>query len=111
MAGATSSAHDTETAVARVLYLTFAILVALAGLGFHVLNDQPVELNYFVGALEVQLSWVVVAVLVAGVLLGVLAMSASLLRARGEVKRLSRRNEQVEREVASLRAATLKDAH
>lgn len=97
--------------MARVLYLTLAILVALGGLAFHVLNDQPVVLNYFVGAVEVQLSWVVVGVLVVGVTLGMLVTLASLLRARGEVRRLSRRFEQAEREVASLRALTLKDAN
>lgn len=94
----------------RVLYLAFALLVALAGLAFHVRNDTPVTLDYVAGSVEISLSWVLVGALVCGVFLGVLAMSASLLRIRLENRRLARRGEQIEREAANLRALALKDA-
>ncbi|MGR8918065.1 MAG: LapA family protein [Gammaproteobacteria bacterium] len=95
--------------MSRVLYLTFAILVALAGLAFHVRNRQEITLDYFAGALDVELSWLVVASLVLGVILGVLGMTSSLLRLKREVRRLSRQHELASRELSSLRAVALKD--
>ncbi|MEQ8231039.1 MAG: lipopolysaccharide assembly protein LapA domain-containing protein, partial [Gammaproteobacteria bacterium] len=71
----------------RVLYLTLAILVAFAGFAFHVRNNQPITLDYVAGKLDIELSWIMVATLLVGVLLGVLGMSGSLLRARHEARR------------------------
>ncbi|MEQ8661490.1 MAG: LapA family protein [Gammaproteobacteria bacterium] len=96
--------------MSRVLYLTLAILVALAGFAFHVRNNQPITLDYVGGTIDLELSWIMVATLLIGVALGVLGMSTSLLRARREARRLARRNEQAERELDSLRAVALKDA-
>jgi len=96
--------------VSRVLYLTLAILVALAGFAFHVRNNQPISLDYFGGSIDLELSWLMVATLVIGVLLGVLGMTASMLRLKREARRLARRNEQAQRELDSLRAVALKDA-
>lgn len=94
----------------RVLYLTFAILVALIGLGLHVRNDAMVEVDYLFGTIDITLSWVLVAALVVGAMIGVIGMTATVLRLRYANRRLSRRNERVEREVANLRAHALKDA-
>lgn len=96
--------------MSRVLYLTLAILVALAGFAFHVRNNQAISLDYFGGSIDLELSWLMVATLVIGVLLGVLGMTASMLRLKREARRLARRNEQAQRELDSLRAVALKDA-
>lgn len=94
----------------RVLYLTFAILVALIGLALHVRNDVMVEVDYLFGTIDITLSWVLVAALVVGAIVGVLGMMSTVLRLRYTNRRLTRRNERVEREVANLRAHALKDA-
>jgi putative membrane protein len=96
--------------VARVLYLAFALVVAIGGLAFYVRNDQEILLNYFVGTVAAELSLVVVGALVAGAVLGVLAMTGSMLKLKREVRRLARQNDIAHRELASLRAVTLKDA-
>jgi len=96
--------------MSRVLYLAVAIIVALAGLALHVRNDTFVIVDYVLGTVEMSLSWVIVAALVSGALLGILGMTSSVLRLRYANGRLARRNEQIEREIANLRALTLKDA-
>lgn len=96
-------------AVARVLYLAIAGLVALAGLAFHIRNKQDIVLDYFAGTVEVELSLVVVAALVLGVVLGAVVMSSTVLGLKTEVRRLKRRQHIAGRELASLRAITAKD--
>ena len=60
-------------------------------LGFAIKNDQPVKLSYFFGY-EWQSSLVVVLLIFfsAGVLIGVFAMLAEVLRQRREIARLKR---------------------
>lgn len=94
----------------RVLYLTLAILVALGGFAFHVRNSQEVVVNFIVAGFDVQLSWALVAALVIGAALGLLTMTGRVLRLQAEIRRLKRRDERAQREVASLRALSLKDA-
>ena len=94
----------------RVLYLAVAIIVALIGLALHVRNDTYVVVDYVLGTVDMSLSWVIVGALVGGALLGVVGMMASILRLRYANGRLARRNAQIEREIANLRALTFKDA-
>lgn len=94
----------------RVLYLAVAIIVALIGLALHVRNDTSVVVDYVLGTVDMSLSWVIVGALVGGALLGVVGMTASILRLRYANGRLMRRNAQIEREIANLRALTFKDA-
>lgn len=95
--------------MARVLYLAIAGLVALAGLAFHLRNKQDIVLDYFAGTVTLELSLVVVAALVLGVVLGAVVMSSSLLRLKTELRRLKRRQQIAARELASLRAISAKD--
>lgn len=93
----------------RIIYLVTAVLVALAGLAFHIRNKQDIVLDYFAGTVTVELSLVVVGALVLGVLLGALVMASSLLRLKAEIRRLKRRQLIAGRELASLRAISAKD--
>lgn len=95
--------------MSRILYMVFALLVGVAGLAFHVRNNQPISLDYFAGNLALDLSWVVVAALVIGALLGIAAMGVTVLGLRHEVRRLARRCERAEREVTSLRSLQLRN--
>ncbi|MBK6658701.1 MAG: LapA family protein [Proteobacteria bacterium] len=93
----------------RLIYLLVAVLVALAGLAFHIRNKQDIVLDYFAGTVTVELSLVVVASLVAGVLLGALVTASTVLRLKAEIRRLKRRQQIAGRELASLRAISAKD--
>jgi uncharacterized integral membrane protein len=95
--------------VARVLYMLFAILVALGGLAFHVRNNREIVLDYFVAKMTIELSWVMVASVVVGVVLGFLAMTSKLLGMQRDIRRLNRRTQQADRELVGLRAVALKD--
>ncbi len=96
--------------VSRVLYMAFAILMALAGLAFHVRNDQEIVLNYYAGSLHAELSIVVVGALAVGAVLGVMAMTATVVRLKREIRRLAKRNDIATRELSSLRSVSLNDA-
>ena len=93
----------------RLIYLLIAVLVALTGLAFHIRNKQDIVLDYFAGTVTVELSLVVVASLVLGVVLGALLMASSVLRLKAEIRRLKRRQQIAGRELASLRAISAKD--
>ena len=96
-------------ALARALYTSFALVVALVGLVFHLRNQQRIELDYFFGRLEVDLSVAMLIMLLIGCLLGIVAMSASYLKLKHALRRLAREKDIVGRELASLRELTVKD--
>lgn len=73
-----------------LVWLLRAFLFLLL-LGFAVKNDQPVTLRYFFGyEAEASLVVVLLCFFAAGVLIGVLAMLASILRQRRELAALRR---------------------
>lgn len=95
--------------VARLLYMAIAVLVAVGGLAFYLRNKQSIVLDYIAGKVEVELSLVVVAALVLGVALGVIAMLSVVLGLKNEVRRLKRRQQIAGRELQSLRVIAAKD--
>ena len=95
--------------MARLLYMAIAVLVAVGGLAFYLRNKQPIVLDYIAGKVEVELSLVVVAALVLGVALGVIAMLSVVLGLKNEVRRLKRRQQIAGRELQSLRVIAAKD--
>lgn len=96
--------------IRRIFYIVFALLVAVAGLAFHARNNQPISLDFFAAQIRVDLSWVVVATLSLGAVLGIFAMSAKVVALKARVRRLEQAREQASRELTSLRAVALKDA-
>ena len=95
--------------MARLLYMAIAVLVAVGGLAFYLRNKQSIVLDYIAGKVEVELSLVVVAALVLGVALGVIAMLSVVLGLKNEVRRLKRRQQIAGRELQSLRVIAAKD--
>ncbi len=96
-------------AMSRVFYILLALTVALAGLAFHVRNSQEIVLDYVLGTVAVELSWVVVAAVIIGAALGMLGMTSSVFKLRRELWRLKRQHDQSNRELSSLKAIALKD--
>jgi putative membrane protein len=87
------------------------LMVALLGLVFALLNAAPVTLDYYFSSLQAPLSLVVVLAVVAGALLGVLAMTGMVLRQRRELSRLRKSIKLAEKEIFNLRSLPLKDTH
>jgi len=95
--------------MARILQLIFVLTIAALGLAFHIRNDQPVTLDFYYQSLEIPLSWALVAAFSLGALLGFFVMFNSLLRVRGEKRRISKQHDLAAEEITNLRAIPLKD--
>ncbi|MSQ67128.1 MAG: DUF1049 domain-containing protein [Gammaproteobacteria bacterium] len=75
--------------VRRIIQVLTALCGVLVGLAFHARNHALVRLDFYRGALELPLSFVVVGSLLAGTLLG----AAVLLPGRWRLARRLRRSE------------------
>jgi len=74
----------------RVLRAIVLLLVAFAGLAFHVRNHAPLTLDFYVVQTVVPASWLGVGGLVIGVALGAFAMLPERWRLARQLKRRSR---------------------
>lgn len=96
--------------MARILLqLVFVLAVAALGLAFHIRNDQLVNLDFYYTSLEIPLSWSLVGAFACGAILGFIVMINSVLRLRGENRRIAKQHELAAEEVTNLRAIPLKD--
>ena len=96
--------------MSRVIYIAFALVVAALGLALQVRNDGPVVVDFYATSITTDLSIVIVAAIVLGALLGMLAMTWTVLKLRRENRALTRKNENATREISGLRSIALKDA-
>lgn len=76
-----------------MLRLLIVVVALILGLAFHSRNHQMVALDLYMSKVDVPLSWVVVAALMVGALMGAIALLPWLLRSRRalnrELKRVS----------------------
>lgn len=89
------------------LILVFAIL--LFGLAFHLKNNQLIELDYYIGALEMPLSLLVVLVLCLGAILGVLSSLPVIIKLKRQKMKLDKQIKNTEKEINNLRVLPVKD--
>lgn len=94
----------------RVIGFLFLLVIVLFGLSFALLNAQPVELDYYFGAVTLPLSLVLVIAVIIGAVLGVLAALGVILRQRREVGRLRRAAGHRGKDSNGTRKLPLKDA-
>lgn len=95
----------------RVLYLVLALILVIIGIVFAVLNAETVQLNYYLGSLELPLSLVLVLAMITGAILGILASLSFIIGNRRSVSKLKRSVEVAEKEIANLRNIPIKDEH
>jgi putative membrane protein len=81
----------------------------LIGLAFHLKNNQLIELNYYVGAINLPMSWLVVIVLFIGSMLGVVASLPMLIKLKREKSKLERQIKNSEKEINNLRVMPVRD--
>lgn len=93
-----------------VLYV-FWIIVIVLGVTFSSLNPEKITLNYYVNTQVVHLPLVLLASLVIGAFLGVVAMLPTVIRNKAKARRLNHHVKQVEQEVQNLRTMPIKDRH
>lgn len=95
----------------RILTGVALLLVFLLGLSFAVQNMENVHLQYYFG-LEwgpVPISLVVVVVFVLGVVAGGLASGLAVFSRQREIRRLRRKQQELEQELGRLRKLPLRD--
>ena len=95
----------------RLVYLVLILLVVIIGIVFAVLNADTVQLNYYLGSVELPLSLVLVLAMILGAILGILASLKIILGSRRNVTKLKKSVEVAEKEIANLRNIPIKDEH
>ena len=95
--------------MSRIPKLILVLAVLLLGLVFHLKNNQLIELNYYLGSLELSLSLLVVLVLCVGAMLGVLASLPVIVSLKRREMKLKRQIENSEKEINNLRVLPVKD--
>ncbi len=93
----------------RVFQIVFALLIIFFGLAFHIRNDLPVMLDFYVRTIDVPLSWVVVTAFSTGAVLGLMVMLNTIMRLRREIRRLTKKHEIATKEIVNLRAIPIND--
>jgi lipopolysaccharide assembly protein A len=93
----------------RLIRFLFLFLILLIGLAFTVKNEQLVELNYFVGTIELSVSLLLILGMFVGSILGVMSSMIAILPLKREVSRLRQQTSIKEQEIMNLRAIPIKD--
>ena len=97
--------------MSRIIQIVFVVLIVVIGLAFHIRNDQPITLDFYLFAKDgIPLSWALVGAFSLGVALGFFVMFLSVLKVRSQNRRLARKHEIATEEITNLRAIPLKDA-
>ena len=95
----------------RLLYLLSALLVIIFGILFAVLNAESVQLNYYLGSVEMPLSLVLVLSMILGAILGIIASLGFIIGSRRSTSKLKHSVEVAEKEIINLRNIPIKDKH
>jgi uncharacterized membrane protein YciS (DUF1049 family) len=95
--------------MSRLVYLCIFLFVSFIGLIFHLRNNQPVLIDYYLDTLELPFSFIVVLVLSLGVILGVLVSIPVKMRLKRENARLLKQVSVTEKEINALRVIPIKD--
>jgi len=95
----------------RIVALLVLLLVIALGLTFSVMNAEPVNLDYYFGSAAIPLALLLVAAVVLGALLGVIASLGVIFRLKRDNNRLRRGVRLAEKEVSNLRSLPLRDRH
>jgi uncharacterized integral membrane protein len=95
--------------MSRVIQIVFALLIIFFGLAFHIKNDAPATLDFYVRTIDMPLSWIVVIAFSIGVILGLTVMVNRVLLLQHEIRRLTRKNALANKEIVNLRAIPIND--
>ena len=95
--------------MSRIAKLILVFAVLLFGLAFHLKNNQLIELNYYVGSIDISLSLLIVLVLCLGALLGVLASIPLIIKLKRQKMKLEKQIRNSEKEINNLRVLPVKD--
>ncbi|NVJ51222.1 MAG: LapA family protein [Gammaproteobacteria bacterium] len=92
-----------------LLMIILMVVVCAFSLLFFAQNNQAVLLSYFIGESEIPLSFIMLASLLLGVLLGLIVMSSSLFKYKFQARQFERKLKQKKQELENLRSLPLRD--
>lgn len=93
----------------RIARFMIILMVLLAGIAFHLRNDQFVRFDYYLGDVDLPFSlWIFIA-MSTGAVLGCLALTPVLVKLRHESVRLRRQIKVSETELNNLRVIPIKE--
>ena len=95
--------------MSRIARLILIFVTVLFGFAFHLKNQQLITINYYVGAIDLHLSWLIVLVLILGALLGVLASLPIIIKLKQQKLKLEKQIKNSEKEINNLRVMPVKD--
>ena len=95
--------------MSQIVRLCVVLCVLLIGFAFHLVNDQFVPLNYYLGSVELPFSFMIVIAICVGAVLGVLACSPVLIKLKRENYVLNKQVGITEKELNNLRIIPIKD--
>ncbi len=95
--------------MSRIAKLILVFVILLIGLAFHLKNNQLIELDYYVGVINMPMSWLVVLVLFIGSMLGVMASLPLLIKLKRDKLKLERQIKNSEKEINNLRVMPVRD--
>jgi len=95
--------------MSQTLRLCVILSALLIGLAFHLVNDQFVPFNYYLGSIELPFSFMLVLALCAGAGLGVLACLPLVIKLKRKNYALDRQVGSAKSELNSLRILPIKD--
>ena len=95
----------------RLVYISLTLVIIIVGVAFSVLNAESIQLNYYLGSVELPLSLVLVIAMIIGALLGIIASLSLIVGSRRSANKLKRSVEVAEKEIVNLRNIPIKDKH
>lgn len=95
----------------RLVYFAITLIVIIFGVVFAVLNAENIQLNYYLGSVELPLSLVLVVAMIIGALMGIFASLGFIIGSRRNTSKLKRSVEVAEKEIVNLRNIPIKDKH
>lgn len=96
--------------MSRIAKMIIVLAILLFGLAFHLKNNFPIELNYYVGTTPpLPLSVIVVIVLCLGAMLGVLASLPTIIKLKQQKLKLEKQIKNSAKEINNLRVMPVKD--
>ena len=95
--------------MSTLLQLFLLIIILVIAAAFAALNEQVINLNYFIGQLESKLTYVIIFSFLIGMIFSFLMVSVYLLKQRLETRRLRNTLRLKTQELSNLRQIPLKD--
>lgn len=87
----------------RIISYIIAIILILFGLSFALLNARPVNLNYYIGSVDISLSLLLILTVGLGILIGLIVCIGPILKLKTKNHQLKTRVRQLEQEIVTIR--------